>query len=107
MAPFIGPNKNEVLRTLRRHGKGVLEITIGRYTPQFVIRCSGETYELLPLELNGPEADKAGRRWAAEGYFMPEMTWQFLEPGAPVFRETERGAFIAKLESWPQWEELQ
>jgi hypothetical protein len=87
MASFIGPGKKEVLRALQRHKKGPMEITPGLFTPQFLVRCSNKTCELLPLLLNKEDAEKISEQRNTGDYFIPEMTWRFFSPEALIFTE--------------------
>jgi hypothetical protein len=103
MAPFMGPDKKQVMNRLRRFKKGSLEITLGRYQPQFVIRLSTDRFELLPLELDNAKADEAAALHQAEGYYQPEMDWVHLAPGNPIIKTTTLKSFIAEIDSWEGW----
>jgi hypothetical protein len=107
MAPFKAPNKKEVLNTLQHHNGGPIEITLGMYSPQFIIRYANGQYELLRLILNKAKAEKAAVQRLAEGCYQPEMDWQFLKPGDPIFLELNIESFILKLNSWPGWADIQ
>ena len=108
MAPFIGPNKKAVIKALRRFKKGRFEnITLGRYEPKFVIHFIEGGYRLSPLVVNEAKAAHIARERQAEGYYVPEMVWQSLEPGAPVIEEPDLSLFIRRLESWPGWGEAE
>jgi hypothetical protein len=106
MAPFIGPDKRVVMNELRRHRKGPLQITLGHGSPEYVLRVAGSRYELCPLVLDSAKAELSSRTRMAEGYYVPEMNWAFLSPGAPIILESDLKPFLSKLESWPGWEEM-
>jgi hypothetical protein len=107
MAPFGGPSKKEVMQQLRRHRAGPVEITLGRMQPQFIIQCADTECALRPLVLDEEKANEAGGRALAEGRsWMPEMTWRYLSPGAPIIQDRTSESFIAKLEAWRGWADL-
>jgi len=107
MAPFIGPTKKEVINELRRHKKRPLTITLGRNVPQFLVRYSNDRYELLPLVLDEEKVKQGALQRQTEGYYVPEMDWQYLAPGAPIITDSNLKIFVSKLELWPGWIEVQ
>jgi hypothetical protein len=107
MAPFVGPGKKAVMKQLHRHKKGSLVITVGRDSPQFVIRFVDNRYELSPLESNPKIEEQITRKGQSEGYLVPEMLWGSLFPGTPIIRESDLRTFLSKLDSWPGWPDVE
>jgi hypothetical protein len=108
MAPFVGPGKKEVMKKLNRSKKGPLEvISLGRGSPQFVIRFADNHYELSPLESNPKIEEQIIQKGKSEKYLVPEMLWESLSPGAPIIRETDLRTFLLKLDSWPGWPDVE
>lgn len=108
MAPFVGPGKKEVMKKLNHHKNGPLEvISLGRGSPQFVIRFADNHYELSPLESNPKIEERITRKGQSEGYLVPEMLWGSLSPGTPIIRETDLRTFLLKLDSWPGWPDVE
>ena len=107
MAPFVGPGRIKVMKELNRHKKGPLVITLGRGSPQFVIRFADNRYELSPLESNPKIEEQITRKGQSEGFLVPEMLWGSLFPGTPILRESDLPTFLAKLDSWPGWPDVE
>lgn len=108
MAPFVGPGKKEVMKKLNRPEKGPWEmISLGRGSPQFVIRFADNHYELNFLESNPKIEEQITRKGQSEGYLVPEMLWGSLSPGTPIIREADLRTFLLKLDSWPGWPDVE
>lgn len=105
MEPFIGPGKATVLKQLRRHDGSDLEITLGMYQPQFIVRIQGARWQLLPLFLD-QKLEAEARKTDRGDYYMPEMTWRSLRPGAPLIEEGTQKEFVRKLGKWEGWKGL-
>jgi hypothetical protein len=104
MAPFVGPTRDHLLAMLREARSPRLPITLGRYAPQAVVDLVDGEWCLCPLEMDQAAADAAGRAaFAAGGSWMPEMTWRFLRPGAPLLRAPSRQALadLVADRPWP------
>jgi hypothetical protein len=98
MAPFLGPDRDTVLKRLRSLLPGrKVPITLGLYAPQAVVEEDGGRWRLCPLEMNREAARAAGERALADGgMWMPEMEWEFLEKGAPLL-EADSAKELASL----------
>jgi hypothetical protein len=102
----MGPTLPEVVRIIEAHGKGPLQVTLGRYVPRFVLRHADGRYEVRRL-VSDTAREKADRtRQIAEGTYVPEMTWASLVPGPIVLEAVEKAEFLCKLKAWPEREGL-
>jgi hypothetical protein len=104
MAPFVGPDRETVLKKLRSFLPGrKVPMTLGLYAPQATIEEAEGKWRLLPLVMNHQAAREAGERALADGKnWMPEMEWRFLEKGAPLL-EAESATELASLIEGIEW----
>lgn len=107
MAPIKGPTRAEVLKILGGwFAKRKLPLTLSSQgTPAGVIRIEDGKWCLRRLEMNEAErkADYDRRQAAGDTYYVPEMTWRFLEPGELLASAGKKKEFIAQIENlaWP------
>jgi hypothetical protein len=107
VAPFKGPTRKEVLKILRSwFAKRKLPLTLSiQGTPAGVIRIEGGKWCLRRLEMNEAKqkADYARRQAEGDTYYVPEMTWRFLEPGELLSESESKRGFISRIEEidWP------
>lgn len=107
MAPFKGPTRKEVLKILGGwFAKRKLPLTLSHHgTPAGVIRIEDGKWCLRRLEMNEAKQKADYDRRQAEGdkYYVPEMTWRFLEPGELLASSESKQEFISQIEkmTWP------
>ena len=107
MAPFKGPTQKEALKILKSwFAKRKLPLTLSHQgTPAGVIRLEDGKWCLRRLEMNEEKRQADYDRRQAEGdtYYMPEMTWRFLEPGELLASAEDKNEFISLIErlDWP------
>ena len=101
MAPFLGPRREAVLAALRRPDPKRFPLTLGRDAPQAVIAAEGGRWTLRPLVSNEARAAPARATGLAEGFWMPESEWRFLEPGPPLAEAPTAAALADALEKLP------
>jgi hypothetical protein len=106
MAPFLGPGRAAVIKMLRAWlPSRKLPITLGVNQPQAVIdREPDGTWTLRPLVLDVAASNAAGEAALARGDgWMPEMTWRFLSPGAPLLRADSAAALADAIVGFRKW----
>ena len=107
MAPIKGPTRKEVLKILKSwFAKRKLPLTLARHgSPAGVIRIEDGKWCLRSLQMNEEKRKADYDRRQAEGdtYYMPEMTWRFLEPGELLASAGDKKEFITQIEelAWP------
>ena len=107
MAPFKGPTRKEVLKMLGGwFANRKLPLTLARHgTPAGVIRIEDGRWCLRRLEMNEAKrkADYDRRQAAGDTYYMPEMTWRFLEPGELLASSESKQEFLSLITQidWP------
>jgi hypothetical protein len=107
VAPIKGPTRSEVLKILGGwFAKRKLPLTLAHQgTPAGVIRIEDDKWCLRRLEMNEKkrQADYDRRQAAGDTYYMPEMTWRFLEPGELLASAESKKDFISQIEkiAWP------
>ena len=107
MAPFKGPTRQEVLKILKSwFARRKLPLSLSKDgTPAGVIRLEDGRWCLRRLQMNEAKRKAEYDRRQAEGdtYYMPEMTWRFLEPGELLASARDRREFVSLIEklSWP------
>jgi hypothetical protein len=103
MAPFRGPDKARVLRQLRATPPSGFPLTLGRHSPEAVIAAEDGRWTLRPLVMNEARAAPARVAGLAEGFWMPESEWQFLEPGPPQLEAPTAAALADAIEKLFWW----
>lgn len=107
VAPFKGPTRSEVLKLLGGwFAKRKLPLTLSHQcSPAGVIRIENGKWCLRRLEMNHAKqkADYDRRQAAGDKYYMPEMTWRFLEPGELLASSENKKEFLSLIEKldWP------
>ena len=107
MAPIKGPTRTEVLKIIRGwFAKRKLPLTLAHQgSPAGVIRLEDGKWCLRRLQMNEAKckADYNRRQAAGDNYYMPEMTWRFLEPGELLASAGDKSEFISLIEKldWP------
>jgi hypothetical protein len=107
VAPIKGPTRKEVIKILKSwFAKRKLPLTLSRQgTPAGVIRLEDGKWCLRRLAMNEEKRQADYDRRQAEGdtYYVPEMTWRFLEPGELLASAGNKKEFIAQIEesAWP------
>jgi hypothetical protein len=107
VAPIKGPSQKEVLKILKSwFAKRKLPLTLSHQgTPAGVIRLEDGKWCLRRLAMNEAKRKADYDRRQAEGdtYYMPEMTWRFLEPAELLASAGNRKEFIAQIKefAWP------
>jgi hypothetical protein len=107
VAPIKGPTRKEVLKILGGwFAKRKLPLTLAfQGTPAGVIRIEDDKWCLRRLQMNEKKRQADYDRRQAEGdkYYVPEMTWRFLEPGEILASSESKKEFISLIEQmdWP------
>lgn len=107
MAPFKGPTRQEVLKILKGwFAKRKLPLSLSKDgTPAGVICLEEGKWCLRRLEMNEArqKADYDRRQAEGDNYYMPEMTWRFLEPGVLLASAEDKNEFVSLIErlDWP------
>ncbi|MBN2495986.1 MAG: hypothetical protein JXR96_15445 [Deltaproteobacteria bacterium] len=107
MAPIKGPSRQEVLKILRGWFAGrKLPLTLSHQgAPAGVIRIEDGKWCLHRLRMNEArrEADEERRQAAGDTYYVPEMTWRFLEPGELLAASESKKDFLSLVAQmdWP------
>jgi hypothetical protein len=107
VAPIKGPTREEVLKILRSwFARRKLPLTLAHQgTPAGVIRIEDGKWCLRRLEMNEAKCKADYDRRQAEGdtYYMPEMTWRFLEPGELLASSDNKKKFLSSIKQmiWP------
>ena len=101
VAPIKGPTRSEVLKILGGwFAKRKLPLTLARHgTPAGVVRIEDGKWCLRRLEMNEEKqkADYDRRQAAGDTYYMPEMTWRFLEPGELLVSSESKKKFLTLI----------
>jgi hypothetical protein len=107
VAPIKGPTRSEVLKMLGGwFAKRKLPLTLAHQgTPAGVILLEDGKWCLRRLEMNEKKrkADYDNRQAAGDTYYMPEMTWRFLEPGELLASSDNKKEFLSLITKmdWP------
>jgi len=107
VAPIKGPTRSEVLKILSSwFAKRKLPLTLSHQcSPAGVIRIEEDKWCLRRLEMNEEKqkADYDRRQAAGDTYYMPEMTWRFLEPKELLASSESKKEFISLIKQidWP------
>lgn len=109
MAPMVGPSRASVLSALSRHRPPAeLRLSIGCPSPEATITWEGGMYRLSRLVMNEEKARRLGEERLGRGEsFMPEHTWQCLEPQVIVETPSRQrfALYLARMPGWdpPAW----
>jgi hypothetical protein len=107
VAPIIGPTRQEVLKILKSwFAKRKLPLTLAHQgSPAGVITLEEGKWCLRRLRMNEAKckADYDRRQAEGETYYMPEMTWRFLEPAELLASAGNKKEFVSLIEKldWP------
>jgi hypothetical protein len=97
MAPFIGPDRDALLRLLAAPNP-TLPITLGHMTPQATVTHEGGVWRIVALAMDHEAAGQAGRAALASGNnWMPEHEWRFLGPDRVLVEAATKDAFVAAI----------
>ena len=97
MAPFIGPDRDALLRLLALSSP-TLPITLGHMQPQATVTHEGGVWRITALTIDQEAAGRAGREALAAGRnWMPENEWQFLRPDRVLVEAASKDEFVAAI----------
>jgi len=97
VAPFIGPDRDELLRLLSA-ARPTLPITLGHYQPMASVTCDDGVWRITTLTIDDDQARRAGAAAIAAGQnWMPEMEWQFLRPHRVLVEAKSKDDFLVKI----------
>lgn len=97
MAPFIGPDREALVKLLDAW-RPKLPITLGHMMPQATVTHDDGVWRITALAIDDEAARRAGTEALAAGrMWMPEMEWQFLRPTRVLVESTSKDDFIAAI----------
>lgn len=103
MSMFMGPPREKIVKALRAIRATEFPMTIGKHSPEAIIREEGDKWIVRTLKMNEEKLAIGAKEGLANGHWMPEMEWRFLEPGDIYLEAPSRGELATLIEKKWRW----